>query len=118
MRAQSERERGVDVYEIKTVAKDKSIKVLVDPASGKVLSMSGAGIFASIVNLFDDDRRKSAPEIDRNAEFSCSIGGSPCKRCTELASASCEPQSGIFLVSSRQIPPRRAHPGDAPWVAV
>ena len=50
-----ERERGVDVYEIKTVAKDKSIKVLVDPASGKVLRMSGAGIFASIANLFDDE---------------------------------------------------------------
>ena len=53
-----ERKRGVDVYEIKTVAKDKSIKVLVDPASGKVLSVSGAGIFASIANLFDDDWRK------------------------------------------------------------
>ena len=47
-----ERKRGVDVYEIKTVGKDKSIKVLVEPMSGKVLSLSGAGVFASIANLF------------------------------------------------------------------
>jgi uncharacterized membrane protein YkoI len=58
-KAEMERERGVDAYEIETVAKDKSAKVLVEPASGKVMSVEGPGFFDAIVNLFDgDDRRE------------------------------------------------------------
>lgn len=58
-KAEMERERGVDAYEIKTVGKDKSVKVLVEPASGKVMRVEGPGFFDAITNLFDgDDRRE------------------------------------------------------------
>ena len=57
-KAEMERERGVDAYEIKTVAKDKSVKVLVDPASGKVVRVEGPGFFDAIANLFDSDDRR------------------------------------------------------------
>ena len=54
-KAEMERERGVDAYEIKTVAKDKSAKVLIEPASGKVIRVEGPGFFDAIANLFDSD---------------------------------------------------------------
>jgi uncharacterized membrane protein YkoI len=58
-KAEMERDRGVDAYEIKTVAKDRSAKVLVHPASGKVVRVVGRGFLGSIGNLFDrDDRRE------------------------------------------------------------
>lgn len=64
-KAEMERERGVDAYEIKTVAKDKSAKVLVDPLSGKVLRVSGSGFLDTIANLFDDDKRKDQAALAR-----------------------------------------------------
>ena len=58
-KAEMERERGVDVYEIKTVSKDGSAKVLVDPASGNTLRVVTPGFVSSIANVFDrDDQRK------------------------------------------------------------
>lgn len=58
-KAEMERERGIYVYEIKTVSKDGSAKVLVDPASGNVLRVHTPGFIASIANVFDrDDQRK------------------------------------------------------------
>jgi len=64
-KAEIERERGVDAYEIKTVAKDESAKVLVDPLSGKVLKVSRPGFFGAIGNLFDDDRREDQAALAR-----------------------------------------------------
>jgi uncharacterized membrane protein YkoI len=59
-KAEMERDRGVDAYEIKTVSKDMTAKVLVDPASGKVTRVDKGGFFGS---LFDrDDRRED--EVD------------------------------------------------------
>jgi uncharacterized membrane protein YkoI len=58
-KAEVEDEHGVAAYEIKTVAKDKSAEVVVDPASGKVVRVDKPGFFETIVNLFDrDDRRE------------------------------------------------------------
>jgi uncharacterized membrane protein YkoI len=54
-KAEMERERGVAAYEVKTVAKDKSAKVLVDPASGKVMRVAGRGFFDTIANIFDGE---------------------------------------------------------------
>jgi len=57
--AELERERGVDVYEIKTVARDTSGKVLIDAASGKVVRVDTPGVFSAIGQMFDrDDQRK------------------------------------------------------------
>src|SRR5439155_6855945 len=51
--------RGIDVYEIKTVSKDGSAKVLVDPASGNILRVVTPGFVSSVANVFDrDDQRK------------------------------------------------------------
>jgi uncharacterized membrane protein YkoI len=61
-----ERKRGVDVYEIKTVSKDGSAKVLVDPASGNVLSVHTPGFVSSIGNVFDrDDQREDQAAFAR-----------------------------------------------------
>ncbi len=64
-KAEMVRERGVDAYEIKTVAKDQSAKVVVDPMSGKVLRVSRPGFFSSIANLVDDDRREDQAAFAR-----------------------------------------------------
>ena len=58
-KAETDRERGVYVYEIKTVSKDGSATVLVDPVSGNVLRVDTPGFLASIANVFDrDDQRE------------------------------------------------------------
>jgi uncharacterized membrane protein YkoI len=58
-KAEMERERGIDVYEVKTVSRDGSAKVLVDPTAGNVLRVDTPGFVSSIANVFDrDDRRK------------------------------------------------------------
>jgi len=65
-KAEMERDRGVDVYEIKTVSKDRSTKVLVDPASGNVLRVDTPGFVSSIANVFDgDDQRKDQAAFAR-----------------------------------------------------
>lgn len=65
-KAEMENEDGVAAYEIKTVAKDKSAKVLVDQASGKVVRVDQPGFFDAIANLFDsDDRRKEQAALSQ-----------------------------------------------------
>ena len=65
-KAEMERERGVDVYEVKTVSKDGSAKVLVDPASGNILRVVTPGFVSSIANVFDrDDQRKDQAAFAR-----------------------------------------------------
>jgi len=65
-KAEMERERGIDVYEIKTVSKDGSAKVLVDPASGNILRVVTPGFVSSIANVFDrDDQRKDQAAFAR-----------------------------------------------------
>jgi uncharacterized membrane protein YkoI len=59
MRAEMDRERGSYLYEIKTVSKDKSAKVLVDPASGNVVRVDEPGLVGRVAAVFDrDDQRK------------------------------------------------------------
>jgi len=55
-KAEMDREKGTYVYEIKTVSKDGSSKVHVDPASRSILRVQEPGF---VSNIFDrDDRRK------------------------------------------------------------
>jgi uncharacterized membrane protein YkoI len=59
MRAKMDRERGGYLYEIKTVSKDKSATVLVDPASGNVVRVDEPGLVGRVAAVFDrDDQRK------------------------------------------------------------
>jgi uncharacterized membrane protein YkoI len=65
-KAELESDRGVEAYEIKTVAKDRSAKIIVDLASGKALRTEGPGIFDRIGNVFDkDDQREDAAALTR-----------------------------------------------------
>jgi uncharacterized membrane protein YkoI len=59
-RAEMERERGVYLYEIKTVSKDTSAKVLLDPTSGNVLRVDTPWFPA-----FDDDKWKDQAAFTR-----------------------------------------------------
>ena len=53
----------MDVYEIKTVAKDKSATVLVDLNSGKVVRVEGAGFLSGVFDR--EDRREDQAELTR-----------------------------------------------------
>ena len=65
-KAEMDREKGIDVYEIKTVSKDGSAKVHVDPASGSVLRVKRPGFVSAIASIFDrDDQRKDQAELAR-----------------------------------------------------
>jgi len=65
-KAEWEHEKGVDVYEVKTLSRDGSAKVLVDPASGNVLRVDTPGFVSSIANVFDrDDQRKDRAAFAR-----------------------------------------------------
>src|SRR3989475_11908036 len=52
-KAEMERNRGSYVYEIKTVSKEKSVKVFVDPASGSVVRTVTPGVISSLSHVFD-----------------------------------------------------------------
>ena len=52
-KAEMERNRGTYVYEIKTVSKEKSVKVFVDPASGSVVRTVTPGVISSLSHVFD-----------------------------------------------------------------
>src|ERR1043166_3823250 len=52
-KAEMERNRGTYVYEIKTVSKEKSAKVFVDPASGSVVRTVTPGVISSLSHVFD-----------------------------------------------------------------
>ena len=62
-KAELEQDRGMDVYEIKTVAKDKSATVLVDLNSGKVVRVEGAGFLSGVLDR--EDRREDQAELSR-----------------------------------------------------
>jgi uncharacterized membrane protein YkoI len=65
-KAELERDRGIDAYEIKTVARDKSAKVMVELASGKVLRVEGPGFLENIANALDnDDQREDQAALAR-----------------------------------------------------
>jgi uncharacterized membrane protein YkoI len=71
-KAEMERERGIDVYEIKTVSKDGSAKVLVDPASGSVLRVDTPWL----ANVFDrDDQREDHAAFARLDASSMTLSG-------------------------------------------
>jgi len=75
-KAEMERERGIDVYEVKTISKDGSAKVLVDPASGNVLRVDTPGFVSSIANVFDrDDRRKDQAAFARLEASGMTLAG-------------------------------------------
>ena len=75
-KAEMERERGVYVYEIKTVTKDGSATVLVDPLSGNVLRVDTPGFIASIANVFDrDDQREDQTTFARLEASSMALAG-------------------------------------------
>jgi len=75
-KAEMERERGVYVYEIKTVSKDSSAKVHVDPTSGNVLRVRTPGFIAGITNLFDrDDQRKDQAAFAQLEASSMTLAG-------------------------------------------
>jgi uncharacterized membrane protein YkoI len=75
-KAETERERGVYVYEIKTVSKDGSATVLVDPVSGNVLRVHTPGFIASIANVFDrDDQREDQTTFARLEASSMALAG-------------------------------------------
>jgi uncharacterized membrane protein YkoI len=65
-KAEMESDRGADAWEIKTVSKERSAKVRVEPASGKVVRVDAPGFLDSIASLFDaGDRRKDQAALGR-----------------------------------------------------
>jgi len=75
-KAEIERERGVYVYEIKTVSKDSSAKVHVDPTSGSVLRVSTPGFISGTTRVFDrDDQREDQAAFARLEASSIPLGG-------------------------------------------
>jgi uncharacterized membrane protein YkoI len=75
-KAEMERERGAQVYEIKTVSKDGWAKVLIDPASGNVLRVQTPGFIAGVASVFDrDDQRKGEAAFTFLAASSVTLEG-------------------------------------------
>jgi len=71
-KAEMERERGAHVYEIKTVSKDGSAKVHVDPASGSVLRVSTPWL----AGVFDrDDQREDQAAFTQLAASAMTLVG-------------------------------------------
>jgi uncharacterized membrane protein YkoI len=61
-----ERDRGIEVYEIKTVSRDKSSLVLIDPASGNVVDVGTSGFLSSIGNIFErEDEQEDQADFAR-----------------------------------------------------
>ena len=75
-KAELEREKGIYVYEIKTIAMDRSAKVLIDPPSGNVVRVDTPGIISAIGNVFDrDDQRKDQAALARLEASSMTLAG-------------------------------------------
>ena len=73
-KAEMETERGIDVYEIKTVSKEGSTKVHVDPASGNVVRVNTPGIVAAVAGVFDrDEQREDQAALARLEASSMSL---------------------------------------------
>jgi uncharacterized membrane protein YkoI len=54
-KAGMQRKRGTYLYAIKTLSKDRSSKVFVDPASGSVVRVEEPGLIGRVTSLFDRD---------------------------------------------------------------
>jgi len=75
-KAEMERDRGVYMYEIETVSKEKTAEVVVDPASGNVVRVDAPGFFSSIGDVFDrDDQRKHQAALARLEASSMTLVG-------------------------------------------
>jgi uncharacterized membrane protein YkoI len=70
-KAELEQDRGVDVYEIKTVSKDKSATVFVDLSSGKVVRVEGAGFLSGVFER--EDNREDQAELARLEALSTTL---------------------------------------------
>jgi uncharacterized membrane protein YkoI len=70
-KAELEQDRGTDVYEIKTVAKDKSATVLVELVSGKVIRVEGTGFLSGVFER--EDRREDQAELARLEALSMTL---------------------------------------------
>ena len=55
MKAGLQRKRGTHLYAVRTLSKDKSAKVFLEPASGNVVRMDEPGFIARIAAVFDRD---------------------------------------------------------------
>ena len=56
VKAEMDREKAAYLYEIKTVARDKVLEVLVDPATGKIVRTHEKGFIAKLFHEDDRDR--------------------------------------------------------------
>jgi uncharacterized membrane protein YkoI len=62
-KVEMESDKGVEVYEIKTVSKDKSTKVMIDPVTGNIVRVDGPGFLSSV---FDgDDQKEDRADLAR-----------------------------------------------------
>jgi uncharacterized membrane protein YkoI len=60
-KVEMETNKGVEVYEIKTVSKDKSTKVMIDPTTGNIVRVDGSGFL-----FFDgDDKQEDQADLAR-----------------------------------------------------
>lgn len=71
-KAELERDRGVYMYEIKTVSKDGSAKVVIDPASGNVVR-TATPWFPGVLDR--DDQRKDQAAFARLSATSMTLTG-------------------------------------------
>lgn len=75
-KVERESEQGVEVYEVKTVSKDKSTKVLVNPVSGDVVRVDSPGFFSSVSNAFDrEDQQEDLADLARLEGSALSLAG-------------------------------------------
>lgn len=59
-KVEMESNKGVEVYEIKTVSKDKSASVMIDPISGNVVRVDGSGFLSSVFDKEDQQEDRAA----------------------------------------------------------
>jgi len=55
VKAGVQQKRGNHVYSVRTLSKDKSARVLIDPASGNVVRVDEPGFIARVASVFDRD---------------------------------------------------------------
>ena len=59
-KVEMETNKGVEVYEIKTVSKDKSTSVMIDLVSGNVVRVDGPGFLSSVFDKDDQQEDRAA----------------------------------------------------------
>jgi uncharacterized membrane protein YkoI len=55
VKAGFQRKRGTHLYAVRTLSKDRTAKVLIDPASGNVVRVDEPGFIARVASVFDRD---------------------------------------------------------------